>query len=232
MLIMTKHAKPTGFRDAAVAVLWLAAAFLFCATGLVSAQVSQTPQNSAPAAQQTPLPPPLPPQPPPADKPGFFGMIGRWWDSSMGFFHDRIRETPATFEDIGKKSGDAAKGAAAVTGEGMKKTLDVGKDAALATGEGMKKTLDVGKDAATAIGRLPDTRVIEMHATCEKAPNSAPDCAAAAANACLSRGFKGGKPLDVGTAEKCDTTRAWMTGQASGKGDCPIESWVTRAVCQ
>jgi len=195
MLIRTKRAEAKGIRGAAA--LCLAAAFLLCAASAVTAQVNR---------------------PAPADKSGFFGTLGRWWDTSIGFFHDRITETPATFGNLGRKSGETAKEAA--------------EGAAAVTQDAMKKTIDVGKDAATTIGRLPETRVVEMHATCEKAPNGAPDCAAAAANACRGKGFNGGKALDVGTAVKCDTTKALVAGQAPNKGDCPIESWVTRAVCQ
>jgi hypothetical protein len=205
---MDKRAKPKRSCGAAVAAaLWLAGALL-CAAGTAAAQPDQTPPGAAHA---------VPPQPP-AAKPGFFGTLGHWWDTSIGFFHDRIKETPATFGDLGKKSGETAKEAA--------------EGAAAVTEDAVKKTFDVGKDAATTIGRLPDTRVIEMHATCGKAPNGAPDCATAAADACRGRGFKGGKAVDVGTAVKCDAAKAAAAGQAPAKGDCPIESWVTRAVCQ
>ena len=79
---------------------------------------------------------------------------------------------------------------------------------------------------------LPNTRVVDMHEDCERAPNGAPDCAAAAGVACRARGFKGGQPLDVRTAEKCDTTQALRSGQVPTRSICRIESWITRAVCQ
>jgi hypothetical protein len=66
---------------------------------------------------------------------------------------------------------------------------------------------------------------------CEKAPNGAPDCEAAAANGCRAKGFAGGHPLDVRTAEKCDTTNL-QAGQIPGQRACPVETVVTRAVCQ
>ena len=61
----------------------------------------------------------------------------------------------------------------------------------------MKKTFDASKDAATAIGRLPNTRVVEVRERCATAANGAPDCAAAATNACRSKGFNGGQPLEL-----------------------------------
>ena len=95
----------------------------------------------------------------------------------------------------------------------------------------MKGAADVTKDAADTLLRLPNTRVVDMHEDCERAPNGAPDCAAAAGVACRARGFKGGQPLDVRTAEKCDTTRpCGRTGP--DKDICRIKSWITRAVCQ
>jgi hypothetical protein len=138
---------------------------------------------------------------------------GRWWDGSISYLHDKIKAAPGTFEDIGKKSGDAAKGAA------------------VATGEGMKKTFDVSKDAATTIVRLPNTRVIEVHERCATAANGAPDCAAAATSACRSKGFSGGKPLDSRTGEACPDT-ALASGKVPAKGECPLETVVLRAVCQ
>jgi hypothetical protein len=226
MLTMTRFAKPRSLCGAAL--LWLAAAALSAsAAGAAFAAEDQAPAGAAatvqpaPVQQAPPQPAPpvaaapsMPPQPPPVNKSGLLHELGRWWNGSIGFLGDKMKDARGKFEDLGKKSGDAAKGAA------------------VATQEGMKKTLDVSKDAATTLLRLPNTRVIEVHASCEKAPNGAPDCATAAASVCRGRGFNGGQPLDVRTAEKCDTTQAWQAGQSPGKGECPIESWITRAVCQ
>lgn len=124
-----------------------------------------------------------------------------------------MKAAPGTFEELGKKSGDAA------------------KDAAVATQEGMKKTFDVSKDAATVIGRLPNTRVVEVHERCATAANGAPDCAAAATAACRSKGFNGGQPLDSRTGEACPD-KALVSGKPPAKGECPLEAVVLRAVCQ
>ena len=53
----------------------------------------------------------------------------------------------------------------------------------------------------------------------------------AAANACKSKGFKDGQPLDVRTAEKCNAS-LWVSGQPSAPAECPIETVVLRAACQ
>ncbi|MGO9701579.1 MAG: hypothetical protein ACLPX7_20205 [Xanthobacteraceae bacterium] len=219
---MTTFARQKGFCGAAL--LWLAvAAFSVAAVGHSLAEDAQTPSGGtsavqAPAAPAPPNPPTaavprMPPQPSAPAKPGFFQEVGRWWDGSIGYFRDKIKAAPGTFEDIGKKSGDAAKGAAA------------------ATGEGMKKTFDVSKDAATAIGRLPNTRVVEVRERCATAANGAPDCAAAATNVCRSKGFNGGQPLDSRTDEVCPQT-ALRSSKPSVKSECPLETVVLRVVCQ
>jgi hypothetical protein len=207
---MTRFAKQRRSFCAA-AFLWLAAAsFSAASAGMAFAEDKQAPSPPAAAA-------PSIPQPAPADR-GLVHHLKVWWDSAITFFGKGMKDTRGTLEDLGKKSGDTAKGAA--------------QGAAAVTQGAMEKTLAASKDAATTIARLPNTRVVELHVPCEKAPNGAPDCATAATNACRDKGFGGGKPLDVSTAEKCNTTPAWQAGRTPGNGECPIESWITRAVCQ
>jgi len=222
MLTMTRFAKRKSFCGAAV--LWLAvAAFSVTAAGGAVAEDAQTPPSgggavhapSPPTAPTSPTAaaPQTPPQPATPGKPSFFHEMGRWWDGSIDYLRDKMKAAPGTFEDIGKKSGDAAKGAA------------------VATGEGMKKTFDVSKDAATAIGRLPNTRVVEVRERCATAANGAPDCAAAATNACRSKGFNGGQPLDSRTGEVCPQTTL-RSSKPPVKSECPLETVVLRVVCQ
>ncbi len=195
---MTNFAKRNSFWGAAA--LWLAVvAVSITAAGDAPAEDAQAPQTSQ--------------QPAPPSKSGFFHDVGRWWDGSIDYLRDKMKAAPGTFEDVGKKTGDAA------------------MSAAVATGEGMKKTFDVSKDAATAIGRLPNTRVVEVHERCATAANGAPDCAAAATRACRSKGFNGGQPLDSRTGEACPET-ALRSGRPPVKGECPLETVVLRAVCQ
>ena len=145
---------------------------------------------------------PFPPQPPPADKPGFLHELKGWWDNSLGFF-----------------------------GKGMEKSGDVTKGAAGAAGDAMKGAVEATKNAATTIVKLPGTRMIDMYVHCEKAPNGAPDCETAAANACRAKGFGGGHPLDVRTEQKCDAATL-ASGQPPELRNCPVETTVTRAICQ
>jgi len=210
---MKRFTRLRRLRGAGIAALLAAA--LAAAAGSAMAEDNPPPASSSPPPVAVPH---LPTQPPPADKPGFLHQLGVWWNDSITFFDRGFKDTRGAFEDIGKKSGSTAK--------------DAAKGAAAVTEDAMKKTFDVSKDAADTIAKLPNTRVIDTHATCAPAPNGAPDCAAAAVAACRAKGFGGGKPLDVRTAENCDARETWRPGHTPGKGECPIESWITRVVCQ
>ena len=168
--------------------------------------------QTAPGAAATAPPSPSPP-PPAANKPGFLHELGSWWNGSIAYFSAKLNDARGKFEDLGKTSKEAAKGAAT------------------ATQEAMKNAVDVSKDAAGVVVRLPNTRLIEMRERCDKAPNGAPDCAAAAANGCRAKGFTGGTSLDVTTAENCPAPTL-LSRQKPAKGECPVETVVTRAVCQ
>jgi len=155
----------------------------------------------------------VPPQPPPPQKPGFLNELKGWWDQSLGLFGKGFESTRSTVEDVGKKTGD------------------VTKDAAGAAGDVMKGAVEATKNAATSIVKLPNTRMIEVHEHCDKAPNGAPDCETAAAKGCRAKGFTGGRPLDVRTEQRCDPATL-ASGQPPELRDCPIETTVTRAICQ
>jgi hypothetical protein len=166
--------------------------------------------QTAPGAAATAPPSPSPPT---ANKPGFLHELGSWWNGSIAYFGAKLNDARGKFEDLGKTSKEAAKGAAT------------------ATQEAVKNAVDVSKDAAGVVVRLPNTRLIEMRERCDKAPNGAPDCAAAAANGCRAKGFTGGTSLDVTTAENCPAPTL-LSRQEPAKGECPVETVVTRAVCQ
>ena len=136
-----------------------------------------------------------------------------WWDGSIAYFSAKLKDARGKVEDLGKTSNEAAKGAAT------------------ATQEAVKNAVDVGKDAAGVVVRLPNTRLIEMRERCDKAPNGAPDCAPAVANGCRAKGFTGGKLLEVSSAITCPTPTA-LAQQKPEQVECPVETFVTRAVCQ
>lgn len=187
------------------------AAVLTCTLAAAAAQDNNTSAAAPAPAVTVPVPPPQPP--PPAEKPGFLHQLKVWWDDSLGLFRKPIDATRNTVEDVGKKTGDVTKGAADVAGAAM------------------KGAVEATKNTATTIVKLPNTRLIDIHERCVKAPNGAPDCDTAAANGCRAKGFSGGKPLDVRTAKNCDTT-ALKPDQPPSHYDCGVETTVTRAVCQ
>ena len=133
---------------------------------------------------------------------GFLHELGSWWNGSIAYFSAKLKDARGTFEDLGKTSKEAAKGAAT------------------ATQEAMKNAVDVGKDAAGVVVRLPNTRLIEMRERCDKAPNGAPDCAAAVANGCRAKGFTGGKLLEVSSAITCRRRRR-CRGKSPSKSSVP-----------
>jgi hypothetical protein len=108
--------------------------------------------------------------------------------------------------------------------------LDNPKDAANATQDAMRNAAEATKDAMTAIVRLPATRVFELRAPCELAPNGAPDCRQAAANACRGKGFSSGDPIDVRSSENCPASVA-LSGREPAPGECPTETVVLAAAC-
>jgi hypothetical protein len=108
--------------------------------------------------------------------------------------------------------------------------LDNPKDAANATQDAMRGAAEATKNAMTAIVRLPATRVLEIRARCEMAPNGAPDCRQAAASACRAKGFSSGDPVDVRSSENCPASVA-LSGREPAPGECPTETVVLAAAC-
>ena len=136
-----------------------------------------------------------------AEEPGFFTSIGRWFERQG----DNIS---STFKDAGKK------------------VENFGHEAGLAA----KSTAAGAKDAADAVARIPSARVVTGHEKCRNAPNGAPDCVAAAAAMCKTKGFESGKSMDMTTALVCPP-KVLLSGRNSGP-ECHDETFVSRALCQ
>jgi type IV secretory pathway TrbL component len=162
----------------------------------------------------------FPVQPPPAEKPGFIYEFGRWWDTTRG-----------KFEELGKQSDAAAKDVATATQGAVQGAADATKGAATATGNVVKSAAEATKDAATSIFRLPGVRIVEVHQLCSIAPNGAPDCRTAATNACRTKGFTSGNPMDVRSSQNCPPA-VWLSGREPSAGECPEETVVLMAACQ
>lgn len=92
------------------------------------------------------------------------------------------------------------------------------------------------KDATEGLSRMapplsPQT-VVNGRVVCPAAANGAPDCKAASDRLCRDKGYKEGNSLDMESAEKCPA-KVYLSGRISGEpGECRIEHFVTRAICQ
>jgi len=221
-LTMTASGRPKPrWRSAAACLLVAAlspAAMAFAQDAQQPPGAGQFPPPQAPAS--VPARGEFPVQPPPAEKPGFIYEFGRWWDTTRG-----------KFEELGKQSDAAAKDAAAATQGAVQGAADATKGAATATESAVKSAAAATKDAATTIFRLPGIRVVEVHQLCSVAPNGAPDCRAAAATACRTKGFTSGNPVDVRTSQNCPPA-VWLSGRNPSAGECPEETVVLMAACQ
>ena len=121
-----------------------------------------------------------------AEKPGFFGAIGRWFDDQTSKFGPHLKGARSGVENFGHEAGVAA-----------------------------KTTVETAKDAAGAVTRIPTARVVTGHEKCTIAPNGAPDCVVAANAICKTKGFASGKSVDMTTAEICPA-QVYISGRSSG----------------
>jgi hypothetical protein len=88
------------------------------------------------------------------------------------------------------------------------------------------------KDAAGNMMALPGTRVITGRQLCPPATNGAPDCQQGVDALCRAKGFEsGGRSLDVTSSRRCPA-RVYLENRAPKEGECRLETYVTRAVCQ
>ncbi len=93
------------------------------------------------------------------------------------------------------------------------------------------KTNKVAKDAAESLTKLPGTRVVEERERCATAANGSPDCVASAEAICKRKGFASGKSLETQSTQKCPP-RVWLSGRAPADGECSVETYVIKSVCQ
>jgi hypothetical protein len=197
-------------------LIWAAAIVVLIALSAATVGTARADDGQAPAgAAQAPAPAPgpLPVQPSPANKPGFLYQLGVWWNDSFGDFNAKMKSAKDKLDDYNKQQNQAAKETSAATEQAL-------KDAAQAT-----------KDAATAVVKLPISRVFEFHDRCPVAGNGAPDCQTTATNACRTKGFDSGQPLDISTSQECPP-RVMLSGRPPVEGECKDVTVILRAVCR
>jgi hypothetical protein len=188
----------------------IAVALAAATIGSACADDGQAPAGAG-AVQQAPGS--LPAQPSPANKPGFLHQLELWWNDSFGDFNAKMKSAKDKLDDYNKQQNQAAKETSAATEQAL-------KDAAQAT-----------KDAATAVVKLPITRVFEFHDRCQVAGNGAPDCQTTATNACRTKGFDSGQPLDISTSQECPA-RVMLSGRPPVEGECKDVTVILRAACR
>jgi hypothetical protein len=186
----------------AAAIVLPLAAFLSVATyGVAGADDGQAPAGAG-AVQQVP-----------ANKPGFLHQLEVWWNDSFGDFNAKMKSAKDKLDDYNEQQDKATKATSAATEQAL-------KDAAQVT-----------KDAATAVVKLPITRVFEFHDRCQVAGNGAPDCQTTATNACRTKGFESGQPLDISTSQECPA-RVMLSGRPPVEGECKDVTFILRAACR
>ncbi len=210
---MTGSGKSQLFWATAIAVP-IAFALSAVTVGSARADDGQAPAGAG-AVQQAPASAPgaFPAQPPQANKPGFLHQLEVWWNDSFGDFNAKMKSAKDKLDDYNKQQDKAA------------------KETSEATAQALKDAAQVTKDAATAVVKLPITRVFEFHDRCQVAGNGAPDCQTTATNACRTKGFDSGQPLDISTSQECPA-RVVLSGRPPVEGECKDVTVILRAACR
>jgi hypothetical protein len=182
-----------------------------------SAQQPLQPQDPQSGAALQPTNPPTVQPPSTASPPGALEQVGRWIDDSVSTagvgIGKAFQGTIGGFGGIGGQAGTAAQGAA---------------DAATSVAKGVAQG---AADVATAAARLPSSRIASGREKCTFAPNGAPDCRGAADALCKSRGFQSGTCIEFENAENCPAN-VLIAGRERTEGDCPVDYFVTKSLCQ
>jgi hypothetical protein len=164
----------------------------------------------SPAASPLPATPPAAAGTPAPENPGIVGAIGTWMQQG-------VTSMSTGFDAMTKGAADAASTMAKGAADVATGAATVAKDAA-----------DVAVDG---VAKLPVSGFATGHEQCGVASNGAPDCRVAAENLCRIRGFATGTSIDYQTSEKCPPAYR-LSSRERPEGICPLEHFVTRAMCR
>ncbi len=170
-------------------------------------------ESQAPAPQSAPVAPAAPP-----NKQGFIAAFGSWMQDSVSTVGAGLG---AVVDALGGQASKGAKGAADAASTVAKSAADVAKGAA-----------DAARDTATTVSRLPGSNFVSGRERCLLAPNGAPDCRVAAEAMCRAKGYDSGTSVDFITSENCPPSYRVTSRDTSSELGCPLEHFVTRALCQ
>jgi hypothetical protein len=176
------------------------------------AATSPTAENPAPTdtAPANPTAADTAPPSPAPENPGIVGAFGTWMQQG-------VTSMSSGFDAMAKGAADAASTMAKGAADAYTGAANVAKDAAGAAVDGVTK--------------LPVSGFASGHEQCTLAANGAPDCRAAAENLCRTRGFASGTSVDYVTSEKCPPAYR-LSSRERPEGICPMEHFVTRAMCR
>jgi hypothetical protein len=204
-----------------------AVAAVLLTMGIAAAEAPAEPPKSAeeaPAAAAAAAPPPSAANPSPTtpalenpapanpapENPGFVGAFGTWMQQG-------VTTMGSGFDTMAKGAADAASTMAKEAADAYTGAANAAKDAAGVAVDGVTK--------------LPVSGFASGHEECTLAANGAPDCRVAAENLCRTRGFATGTSVDYVTAEKCPPAYR-LSSRERPEGICPMEHFVTRAMCR
>ncbi len=150
------------------------------------------------------------PASPAPENPGIVGAFGTWMQQG-------VTTMSSGFDAMAKGAADAASTMAKGAADVATGAATVAKDAAGVAVDGVVK--------------LPVSGFASGHEPCTLAANGAPDCRGAAENLCRTRGFATGTSVDYVTSEKCPPAYR-LSSRERPEGICPMEHFVTRAMCR
>jgi hypothetical protein len=191
-------------------------AVVLLTAGIAAAQAPADQPKPAEEAAAPAAPPGAPTAPPAAaenpapENPGLVGAFGTWMQHG-------VTTMSSGFDAMTKGAADAASTMAKGAADVAAGAATVAKDAA-----------DVAVDGVT---KLPVSGFASGLEQCGTASNGAPDCRAAAENLCRARGFATGTSIDYQTSEKCPPAYR-LSSRERPEGICPLEHFVTRAMCR
>ncbi len=181
--------------------------------------LAQSAPGSVPDGNTTPPPATSSPSNP-NYQPGFIDAFGRFIGDSAAKLGDSAAK-------LNSQLGSKLDSAKETLGEIGNQTSDAAKNAVGAA----KDAVGAAKDTAGAIVGLPGERVADGRERCVTAANGGADCNPAAETMCRAKGFSGGRILDTRAEEKCPAS-VLLSGRLPKQGDCPTETFVTRAFCR
>jgi hypothetical protein len=145
------------------------------------------------------------------------------WAAAAAAQGQPVSAEPDMFAAIGRWVDDTLVGVTSGFNNARGTLDDIG-DRATDTAKGAAET-------AAKVARIPLAPMVSGRQRCVPAANGAPDCVAATEVLCRTKGFSGGRSVDVQSAQKCPA-EVWISGRQPAPGECTLETYVTRAVCQ